>query len=318
MSLGLRILISGFIFLTPYLWSKEYKVGYINSDQIITKYEVAIAAKKELTAEIAKYEATAESLKAEYEQAKDEYESQQLSLSEEGKRTKLAEVEARKQRYENYLKEVYGKNGKIEQKNQELIAPIVAQIDSAVRKVATEEGFSLVIDAAKAGVVYADIGLDLTSLVIEELNRRYAPTPIIAPTKPLYAILPIYEENDEAQQARTGSSIRSYINSALSKAKPRLELIPDRKVDEVVQTRGYLGSLIKSEQALEVARALDVDYCIFGKCSKRERQVQFELSLIDVRQGTLVQSQEGESPKPELLRERVTAVVQTLYQSLER
>ncbi len=295
--------------------AREFKVGYIDSERIIAEYEEAKAAKRELDDYIKKFEAKADSLRQEYETAKEEYESQELGLSEEGKRAKMVEVETRKRRYESFLNEVYGKGGRIEQKNQELIAPIVQKIDSAVRKVANDEGFSLVLDASKAGVIFADVGLDLTQLVIEELNRRYAPATVVGPTKVIYAIMPIVETNDEAQRDRIGAQIRTFVNSLL-KAKPKVEMIPDRRVDEVVQSRGYLPHQVQMEQALDVARVLDVDYCIFGECSKRERRIQFKLSIVDVRTGMLVKSQDGEAERVEVLRERVSGVVQVLYSSV--
>lgn len=296
---------------------REGKIGYVNFEEIISRYEAAIAAKKELNAEIARYEAKAESLKAEYEQAKEEYESQQLSLSEEGKRAKMAEVESRKRRYDSYLKEIYGKNGKIEQKNQELLAPIVQQFDSAVSKVAQEEGVILVLDAAKAGILYSEPGLDLTALVLEELNRRYAPIPTTGPVKKVYAIMPIYESNDQAQQDKIGSQIRSFVNVLIG-TKPNTEMIPDRKVDEVVVSRGYGGQQIQFDQTMDIGRSLDVDYAVFGECSKRDRRIQFKLTIVDIRTGTLLQSQEGEAERPEVLQERVSRVVQTLYSKIQR
>ncbi|GEM_PF-148932 len=294
---------------------KEFKVGYVNSEMIIAQYEGARAAKKELDKEIAAYEAKAESLRQEYEQAKEEYESQQLSLSEEGKRAKMAEVESRKRRYDSYLTQVYGKNGKIEQKNRELLAPIVAQIDSAVRKVAQQEGFALVVDADKAGIIYGDVGLDLTELVLDELNRRYAPVPVTGPVKKIYVIMPIYDGNDEAQRERIGAQIRGFVN-ALLKSKTNVEMVPDRKVDEVVQARGYVSQQIQVDQALDVARALDADYCIFGDCSKRERQINFQLTVVDARTGVVIKSQDGTAERKEVLRERVSSVVQALYSSI--
>lgn len=293
---------------------KEFKVGYINSERVIAQYEGARAAKKELDKEIASYEAKAESLRLEYERVKEEYESQRISLSEEGKRAQLAEVESRKRRYDSYLAEIYGKGGKIEQKNQELLAPIVQQIDSAVQQVALQEGFALVVDAEKAGIIFADVGLDLTELVLEELNRRYAPV-VTGPVKKIFAIMAIYESNDEAQRDRLGSQIRGFVNVLLG-AKTNIEVLPDRKVDEIVQVRGYGGQQIQMDQALDVARALNADYCIFGECSKRERQINFRLAIVEVRTGVLLKSQDGEAERAEVLRERVSSVVQALYSSI--
>lgn len=311
------LVIGQLIFCLVAGFAREYKVGYINSERIIARYQGAIEAKKELDAEIAKYEAKAESLKAEYERAKDEYESQQLGLSEEGKRAKLAEVETRKRRYDSYLNEVYGKGGKIEQKNNELIAPIVARIDSAVSKVAREEGFSLVIDATKSGIVYSETGLDLTEMVIEELNRLYAPVLTPVSTKLVFVIAPIFEANDEAQRDRIGTRIRDFVN-ALIGSKAQIEVVPDKKVDEVVQNRGYANRQIGEQEGLDIARALDADYCIYGECTKRDRRIQFTLTIVDARTGTLLKSQDGDAERLEVLREKVSSVVQVLYSALGR
>lgn len=295
--------------------AREYKIGYIDSDRLLARYEAASEAKKQLNEAIARFQAKAESLRNEYEQAKEEYESQQLTLSEEGRRAKLAEVESRKKRYDSYLNEIYGPGGRIEQKNQELLAPIVTKIDSAVRKIAQIEGFALVLDAAKAGILYAETGLDLTELVLEELNREYAPLPATIARKRVFVIAPVYEATDEAQRERLGTRIRQFAG-ALLKDKTQVELIPDAKVDQTVQNRGYANLQLTQEQVLEVARALNADYCIFGECSKRERKIQFKLSLLEVSTGTLLRTQEGEADRIEALREKVSGVIQILYSAL--
>ncbi len=301
--------------LTALAGAREYKIGYIDSDRLLARYEAASEAKKQLNDAIAKFQAKAESLRTEYEQAKEEYESQHLTLSEEGKRAKLAEVESRKKRYDSYLNEIYGPGGKLEQKNQELLAPIVTIIDSAVRKIAQIEGFALVLDATKAGIVYGETGLDLTELVLEELNRRYAPLPATVAGKKVFVITPIYEASDEAQRERLGTRIRQFAG-ALLKDKTQVEIIPDAKVDQTVQNRGYSGMQLSQDQALDVARALSADYCIFGECSKRERKIQFQLSLIQVATGTLIRTQEGEADRIEALREKVSGVIQILYSAI--
>lgn len=292
-------------------------VGYIDSDRVIARYEAAIEAKRQLNAEIAKFEAKADSLKQEYEKAKAEYESQQLTLSEEGKRAKLAEVESRKRRYDNYLNEVYGTGGKIEQKNRELIAPIVEQIDSVVSRLAVEQGMALVFDAAKAGIVYAQTGLDLTELVIAELNRQFAPVTPTGPVSFYYAVLPIFETNDLARQEQTGSKLRNLIYGQVE-SRPKVKMIANAKVDNTIQERGLAGQQLAQDKILDVARAVNADFVIYGTCSKRERRTSFELTIADVRLGTVLSTQTGESERDELLPERVGAAVQALLTSVER
>lgn len=311
------ILMLAVLATTGWLAAREWKTGYIDSDLIISKYEGAVEARRELNAEIAKYEARADSLKRDYEQAQAEYESQQLTLSEEGKRAKLAEVEQRKRRYDSYLNEVYGTNGRIEQKNRELIAPIVDKIDTVVTRLALEEGFALVIDAAKAGIVYAASGLDLSELVIAELNREFAPVTPAGPARRVFAVMPLVETNNEARQDNVGSSLRMFVYELL-RSRSKTEMVANARVDEVVRSRGYSTQQIQQTEAADVGRALDADYVFYGQVTKSDRRISFELAVIDVRLGTEVKKQAGEAERAELLQERASLAVQALLASIEK
>ncbi|MEO0081372.1 MAG: OmpH family outer membrane protein [candidate division WOR-3 bacterium] len=307
--LGLALIMS--------LGAKEYKVGYIDSDAIISKYEAAKEAKKELESEIAKFRAQADSLRADYERAQEEYESQELTLSEDGKRAKQAEVQQRKSRYDAFVDQVYRDGGKIDQKNDELIAPIVEKINAVVSKIAEEEGYSLVLDAAKIEVVYAQPGLDLTDEVVAELNREYAPVGPAGTRKSVYAVMPIYETNDEARQDRIGSQTRQFCYD-LVRSQPNTEMVGNQKADELVQARGFAGRQIGQTEALDVARALDADYAVFGDCAKQDRKISFSLTIIDVRLGTVVRTETGETNRIEDLRVQVARAVQVLMTSVQK
>jgi outer membrane protein len=300
--------------LSP-LAAKEFRVGYVNTDRIIERYEAAIEAKTELNAAIAKFEARADSLKTDYEQAKAEYESQQLTLSEEGKRAKQAEVDQRKRRYDAYLSEVYGTNGRIDQKNRELIAPIVERIDSVVSRLAASEGYSLVLDAAKTGIVYSEAGIDLTELVVAELNARYEPvTPIL--TKTVYALMRVHNSNDQAERDRVGAQIRDFAYRLIAD-QPNVEMVANAKVDQELGNRGYGTGEVTEQQALDVARALDTQFALYGKCSKQDRRISFELTLVNVRLGTVIKTQAGEAARQEDLQEQIAGVVRILLASVQ-
>ncbi len=299
------------------LAAKEYKVGYIDSEEIISKYEAAKEAKQELEEEIGKFRAQAESLRADYEKALKEYESQELTLSEEGKRAKMAEVDQRKRRYDSYLDQVYREGGKIDQKNEELIAPIGKKINEMVSKLAAEEGFVLVLDASKAEIVYAQTGLDITGLVIDELNREFTPVGPVAAEKLAYAVIPIFETNDEARQDRIGSQIRQLVYD-LVRAQSKVEMVANPKVDEQIRDRGLEGRQMGEHEALDVATMLNADYAILGECSKQDRRIEFSLTIVDVRLNTSVTTETGEAARVEDLREQVGRAVQVLLTSVEK
>ena len=297
--------------------AKEFRVGFVDYDQVIAKYEAAIEAKKEMDTVRTSFEAKAESLKTDYEQAKDEYESQQLTLSEEGKRAKNAEVDQRKRRYDSYVGEVYGKGGKIDQRYKELIAPIVAKIDSAVAKLSTDEGFSLILDASKSGIVYSQSGLDLTQLVLEDLNREFAPVGPSTSEKKVYALMPVFNSDDRAQQDNVGRDIREAVYQLLGN-QPKIDRVANLKVDQQLQSYGLQNQQVVLDKALDAGRVLNADYVIYGNTSKQDRRIQFELSIADVRLGNMVKSQKGEAARPEDLKEQVGSAIRVLLAAVEK
>ena len=301
----------------PVFAAKEFRVGYVDYDQVIAKYEAAVEAKREMDTVRLGFEARAESLKSEYELAKSEYESQQLTLSEEGKRAKNAEVDQRRRRYDGYIAEVYGKGGLIDQRYKELIAPIVGKIDSAVAKLSVDEGFTLILDAAKSGIVYAEAGLDLTQLAIDDLNREFAPVGPSVTGKKVYALMPVYNSNDLASQDHVGSDIREFVYG-LVKVQPNVDMVANAKVDQQLQSYGLSNQQVVLDKALEAARALDADYVVFGNATKQDRRIQFELSIADVRLGNLLKTQKGDAARPEDLQQQVGTVVRVLLAAVAK
>jgi len=301
----------------PLLAAKEFRVGYVDYDQVIAKYEAAAEAKQEMDTVRLSFEAKAESLKGDWEQSKAEYESQQLTLSEEGKRAKNAEVDQRKRRYDGYVAQVYGKGGLIDQRYKELIAPIVAKIDSAVAKLSADEGFALILDASKSGIVYSESGLDLTQLVLEDLNREFAPVGPSVTGKKVYALMPVYNSNDLASQDHVGSDIREFVYG-LVKVQPKVDMVANAKVDQQLQSYGLANQQVVLDKALDAGRALDADYVVFGNASKQDRRIQFELSIADVRLGTLLKTDKGDAVRPEDLQQQVGTVIRVLLAAVAK
>jgi outer membrane protein len=310
-------IILGLAAVGPLFAAKEFRVGYVDYDQVIAKYQAAVDAKTEMDTVRLSFEARAESLKSEYELAKSQYESQQLTLSEEGKRAKNAEVEQRKHRYDGYIADVYGKGGQIDQRYKELIAPIVGKIDSAVAKLSIDEGFALILDASKSGIVYSEAGLDLTQLVIEDLNREFAPVAPSLAGKKVYALMPVFNSNDLAQQDHVGKDIRDTVY-VLVADQPNVDMVPNPKVDQQLQAYGLQNRQVVLDKAVEAGRALVADYVVFGNASKQDRRVQFELSIADVRLGTLLKTQKGDAARPEELKAQVGSVVRVLLGAVEK
>ncbi len=293
--------------------AKEQKVGYIDSEYIIKNYRTASDAQRAYETEINKFKKNADSLKSIYELAQIELESQSLMLSDQGKTAKLIEIRQLKKQYDDYVTEIWGKGGKIEQKNRELISPIVQKIQSAVQKIANKEGFSLVLDASESKIVYAQSGLDLTDWVLDELNKEYAPS-VIPPPIPekeiSIAVFPIFEENQEAQEEHIGEQMRLVIYDII-KSLPNTRSINAGDINNALVTRNIsLSSQIQETDAYSIGRMLQTDYIIIGNISKQGRKVSFALKLSDPVTSTVIYQGSGDAPRIEELKQSLGNLIQ--------
>jgi outer membrane protein len=78
------------------------------------------------------------------------------------------------------VQQIYGKEGALYQKNQEISDPIVQKIKKTIQDVANQEGYDMVLDRAAGAVVFWKKDNDLTQRVIEILNKE---SPAVAAPK---------------------------------------------------------------------------------------------------------------------------------------
>ena len=69
------------------------------------------------------------------------------------------------------VEEIFGENGKFYQKQAELMEPILNKLKTVIEKIAVEGNYSMIFDAAPGGLLYAKPSLDITELVLEELEK---------------------------------------------------------------------------------------------------------------------------------------------------
>ncbi|MEO0091259.1 MAG: OmpH family outer membrane protein [candidate division WOR-3 bacterium] len=287
-------------------YGKEQKIGYVDLNYIIDNYRAAQEAKNAYEAELAKYRQRADSLKRLYERAQSELEDQRLILSEGGLNAKMLEIQQLKKQYEDYLNEIWGKSGRAELKNRELIAPILQNIQNAVKKIATKEGFTLILDASESKIVYAQPDLDITNRVLDELNKEYGPA--LSPPTTLQtpvAIFPIFEENTEAQEENVGGRTRSAIFELL-KTISKIRVISLTETDNAIIGRNIsISSRISESDVYAIGRQLQADYVITGIVSKTGKRVNFTIILSDPRAEKILAQESGEAARVEEIKQAI-------------
>ena len=153
--------------------SAQMKVGYINSDVILVKYEGAKEAADKLNKEVAKWEQEASKRQNELKALKEKIDKQSLLLSAERKKELEDSLQQRYAQYQQFLQEKFGQKGEAYSKNEELSKPIVEKVNKIIEKIAKEENYDFIFDARAGGIVYANAQkYDLTDRVLMLLNKE--------------------------------------------------------------------------------------------------------------------------------------------------
>lgn len=268
--------------------AREVKIGLVNAERVMNEYQATAAATAEFNQYVFTYRDSAAILKRKIDELKTELGTQDLVLSEEAKLRKIAEIEALTESYNEFLQNVFGTRGKVEQKNDELMAPLLEKINDAITKIAEQEGFEIVLDLSE-GVYYALSELDITDLVINELNLEYGPTTL--PTgemKEVIVVFPFREENPEAINAGLGQACQDELYRTIKVFSGRYTIIDKTTINMEIVRRGLGVNIIDDNQAYEIGQSLLCDYIITGRVSKVSSKIEYTVMIKNVKEKTEV------------------------------
>lgn len=151
------------------------RIGYINSEQILSEYEGARDIESQLSASVADWREQARTMESEIESLLVELSSQRLLLSEEAVNEKQALIQEKRIAYESFVNDVWGAGGLAVRREAELWQPVIDKVNAILEEIGNEDEYLLILDAAGAApgsvIVYADSSADLTQIVIDRLNR---------------------------------------------------------------------------------------------------------------------------------------------------
>ncbi len=272
------------LIISSFTLAKETKIGFVDADRVMTEYQATAAASVEFNEFVSQYRDSAATLKRRIEQLQAETEAQELLLSEEARLRKQEEINALTNSYNQFLQVVFGTSGKVEQKNDALMTPLLEKINQAISKIADQEGFDIILELSE-GVYYASSELDVTDLVINELNLEYGPGEL--PTgeiKKVIVILPFREENPEAINAGLGQRCQDELYRAIRTFSGRYTIIDKTTINMEIVRRGLGVNIIDENQAYDIGSGLLCDFMITGRVSKVSTKIEYTAILRDVKE----------------------------------
>lgn len=158
------------------LMAEELKIGYIDTVKIFAEFKETVDAEALYKKEVEAWTKKKNDMEAELAKMREEIQSQSLMLSEEKLAERKAAFDKKLADYNQYMAETFGDNGLAAKRNKELTQPIVEKINGVIAKLAEEQGYSIIFDAAQGNIVYAKKALDLTDVVMEQLQGQMQKT----------------------------------------------------------------------------------------------------------------------------------------------
>jgi outer membrane protein len=152
--------------------AQEAKIGYVDSQKIFAQSPEFQEAQARFDKEVTDWNDQAATMNEQVEKLKEESQKNSLVWSASKKQEADATLKAKQDSLQQYLDDTFGPSGKAEKRMAELSKPIKDRIIGIIKRIAIENDFDMVLDAANVSIAYAKESLDLTDQVIAELAKE--------------------------------------------------------------------------------------------------------------------------------------------------
>jgi len=146
------------------------RIAYINSERILDGYKERGAILQSFSQDVEGWNQEALTKKRELDELGRVLAQQSPMLSDEKRREKEQDYQRKLTDYDAYVQKIWGADGLVTQRNEEVLRPIVQKIHQIVADIAETEKYDLILDAADGNLIYGAPTLDLSQQVIDRLN----------------------------------------------------------------------------------------------------------------------------------------------------
>jgi outer membrane protein len=154
-------------------FAQSAKIGYINSQKILSEYKEAKDVQKQIDELNRQWEKEGLEMQKELEQLREQFDSQSLLLSESKKAEKAQEIQNLYLKMQQFQQQKWAPGtGEIYKKQEELMAPVLEKINGVIKQLGDDEKYDYIFDTVAGNILYAsDKQVDLTDKVLEELQK---------------------------------------------------------------------------------------------------------------------------------------------------
>ena len=145
----------------------QNKFGYIDSQELLLLMPERKTAETAVQEFAKSLEAQLGSMTAEYQERVQEYQANEATYSDLVKQDKVAEITGLEQRIQTFQQNA---QQSLQEKEQELLEPILSKARKAIEDVATEGGFTYIFDKSQGAILYAKDSENVLGLVKKKLK----------------------------------------------------------------------------------------------------------------------------------------------------
>jgi len=163
------LFVSGFLFISTVSFSQnQLKIGHVNYDEIMQALPERDSARAVLEKETKEMQTAYEQLTVAYNKLYDDYQKGLSSYTATVKKAREDELIDKQKRLSEFEKNA---TTTLQDRNTELVTPIIEKINKAINKVATDNGFTYILDISKGSVVFVSKeSQNITPLVLKLLK----------------------------------------------------------------------------------------------------------------------------------------------------
>ena len=147
------------------------KFALIDTEYILKNIPAYQSANEQLQQATKKYQGEVEAIAKEAQKMFQDYQAQSSTLSAAQKTKKEDEIVAKEKSAAEMKRTYFGPEGELYKKRESLMQPIQDEIYNAVKEIATQNGYAVVVDRASASsIIFASPSIDVSNEVLAKLG----------------------------------------------------------------------------------------------------------------------------------------------------
>lgn len=147
------------------------KFALVDMDYILKNVPAYERANEQLNQVSKKWQAEVEALQTEAQTMYKNYENEAVFLSKEQKKAKQDAIMEKEKSAADLKKKYFGPEGELYKKRSSLMTPIQEEIFNAVKDIADQRGYQLILDrASDSGIIFGSPKVDISNEVLSKLG----------------------------------------------------------------------------------------------------------------------------------------------------